>query len=80
VVTKNADALEISLDFLTGKTAILMDKQILNRIEDIEKLPYDKKNISSTSLICASGILKPNKLTLYKKPPLHNEVAVFYKE
>lgn len=44
MVTKNADALEVSLDFLAGKTAILMDKQILNRTEDIEKLPDDKKN------------------------------------
>lgn len=44
VVTKIADALEVSLDFLAGKIAILMDKQILNRIEDIEKLPDDKKN------------------------------------
>lgn len=44
VVSKIADALEVSLDYLIGKTRMEMDKQALKRLEDISKLPADKKN------------------------------------
>ena len=43
VVTKLADALEVSIDFLVGKTSLELDTQTLRRIEDISKLPKDKR-------------------------------------
>jgi transcriptional regulator with XRE-family HTH domain len=44
VVQKVADALEVSIDYLVGKTTTLLDKETMERIEDISKLPEDKKN------------------------------------
>lgn len=43
VAGKIADALEVSLDYLVGKSSVLLDKQTVDRIEDISKLPADKK-------------------------------------
>lgn len=43
VAAKIADALEVSLDYLVGKSSVLLDKQTVDRIEDISKLPADKK-------------------------------------
>jgi hypothetical protein len=43
VVTKIAEALEVSIDYLVGKTKIIMDKETTERLEDISKLPEDKK-------------------------------------
>jgi transcriptional regulator with XRE-family HTH domain len=42
-VTKIADALEVSIDFLVGKTNTLLDKNMMDRLQDIEQLPDDKK-------------------------------------
>ena len=44
VVTKIADALEVSIDYLIGKTNLQLDKQAVKRLEDISKLPDDNKN------------------------------------
>ena len=44
VVEKMADALEVSIDYLVGKTSLLLDKQTIERIEDIAQLPDDKKS------------------------------------
>ena len=44
VVEKIADALDVSIDYLVGKTSTLLDKKTIERIEDISKLPDDKKN------------------------------------
>jgi len=44
VVSKIADALEVSLDYLLGKTALELDKQALQRLEDISKLSPENKN------------------------------------
>jgi len=44
VVSKIADALEVSVDYLLGKTAMELDKQALKRLEDISKLSQDNKN------------------------------------
>lgn len=38
VASKIADALEVSIDYLVGKTDLLLDKKILNRIIGIQKL------------------------------------------
>ena len=44
VVSKIADALEVSVDYLLGKTKMALDKQALKRLEDISTLsPENKK-------------------------------------
>ena len=44
VIVNVADALEVSIDFLVGKTKMVLDKQAVKRLEDISKLPDDNKN------------------------------------
>lgn len=44
VFSKIADVLEVSVDYLLGKTKMELDKQTLKRLEDIAKLPDEKKN------------------------------------
>ena len=44
VVTNIAAALEVSIDYLVGKTKIVIDKDTADRSEDIAKLPEEKKN------------------------------------
>lgn len=44
IATKIADALDVSLDFLVGKSSLLVkDTVMLDRIEDIAKLPAPKQ-------------------------------------
>ena len=43
VIINVADALDVSIDFLVGKSKIVLDKQAVKRLEDISKLPYDNK-------------------------------------
>ncbi len=40
---KITDALDVSLDFLVGKTDVLLDGKILNRIIEIQKLSADEQ-------------------------------------
>ena len=44
VIMKIADALDVSIDFLVGKTSLELDTNTLYRMEEISKLPTDKKN------------------------------------
>ncbi len=44
VIMKIANALDVSIDFLVGKTSLELDTQMLSRIEEISKLPSDKKD------------------------------------
>jgi transcriptional regulator with XRE-family HTH domain len=44
VIVKVAEALEVSIDFLVGKSKMVLDKQAVKRLEDITKLPDDNKN------------------------------------
>ena len=44
VIIKIADALNVSIDFLVGKTSIELNKQILKRMEHISKLSDQEKN------------------------------------
>lgn len=45
VVAKIADALEASVDYLIiGKLKLVIDKNTLNRLEEISNLPEDKKS------------------------------------
>lgn len=43
VIVKVADALEVSIDFLVGKTSLQIDKQTLKRLEDIDTLSEENK-------------------------------------
>ncbi len=44
IATKLSEALEVSLDFLVGKSSLLVkDKNMLERLEDIAKLPTAKQ-------------------------------------
>lgn len=43
VAVRIADTLEVSLDYLVGKTSQEFDKATLKRIEDVSKLPDDVK-------------------------------------
>lgn len=43
VIIKIADVLEVSIDYLTGKSSLVLDKNALQRIEDITKLPDEQK-------------------------------------
>jgi len=46
VVIRLADALEVSLDYLVGKSDMELDKKTIKRLTDIEKLPEaDKEHI-----------------------------------
>lgn len=38
VVIKIADVLEVSIDFLVGRTSVVMDKATMKRLQDIGKL------------------------------------------
>jgi transcriptional regulator with XRE-family HTH domain len=44
VVSKVAEALEVSIDYLVGKTSLKMDSNIIQRIEEIETLNQDAKS------------------------------------
>jgi len=44
VVEKIADALDVSIDYLIGKTKMVLDKEAIERLEDISKLTEDKKS------------------------------------
>lgn len=43
VVIRMADALEVSLDYLVGKTDLELDSSTLNRIQEVTKLPEQEK-------------------------------------
>jgi transcriptional regulator with XRE-family HTH domain len=44
VAVKIADTLEVSLDYLVGKTSLELDKNTLKRIEEVSKLPADARS------------------------------------
>jgi len=43
VIIKIADALEVSIDYLVGKTDFELDKDTLRRIQDVSTLPAEEK-------------------------------------
>ncbi|MEM9859780.1 MAG: helix-turn-helix transcriptional regulator [Bacteroidota bacterium] len=43
VVSKIADALEVSIDYLMGKTSLVMDKETIKRLESIDQLSEQNK-------------------------------------
>ncbi len=44
VASKIADELEVSLDYMMGKTDIELDKAIVNRVLEIQKLSQDDRD------------------------------------
>lgn len=59
IASKLANALDVSLDYLVGSTDELLDKSLVNKILDIQKLPEDKKNVV---MILIDTFLKHDKL------------------
>lgn len=45
VASKIADALEVGMDFLMGKTTAEIDKKTLKRLQDIQKLPQEERDM-----------------------------------
>jgi transcriptional regulator with XRE-family HTH domain len=43
VIMRLADALDVSIDYLVGKTKFQLDKDTMERLEDLAKLPEDKR-------------------------------------
>lgn len=58
VAAKIADALEVSLDFLVGKTSVEVDSKTLKRLQDIQKLNDQDK---STVLEMVDAFLRDRK-------------------
>ena len=44
VAVKIADMLEVSIDYLVGKTSLELDKSTLKRIEEASKLPVEARS------------------------------------
>ncbi|MDZ7739295.1 MAG: helix-turn-helix transcriptional regulator [Bacteroidales bacterium] len=44
VIMRIADALNVSIDFLVGKTDLEIDQDTLKRLRDVSKLPADAKS------------------------------------
>lgn len=59
IATKIADVLDVSLDYLVGNTDTVLEKDLLKKITDIQKLPDDKRNVVMELL---DSFLKQTKL------------------
>jgi transcriptional regulator with XRE-family HTH domain len=59
VATQLAQALEVSLDFLVGSTDVLLEKTIVNRVLDIQKL---KENDKQHVFALLDAFIKQTKL------------------
>jgi len=44
VIIKVADALNVSIDFLVGKTNLELDRNVLKRVEEVSKLDSEEKD------------------------------------
>ena len=60
-VAKIADALEVSVDYLIGKTKMELDKNTMRRIEDISTLSEENKNFVFNLIDMALRDLKTKK-------------------
>lgn len=70
IATKIADALEVSLDFLVGKSSLTVkDDSMLERLEDIASLPQTKRLELFNVLDAYIKISKPRRRTLQSKSP-----------
>lgn len=44
VIIKVADALDVSIDYLVGKTILELDSNVLKRVEEVSKLDNEEKD------------------------------------
>ncbi len=44
VIVKVADALNVSIDYLVGKTTLELDRNVLKRVEEVSKLDNEEKD------------------------------------
>lgn len=61
VVSKIADALEVSVDYLIGKTKMVLDAATMRRLEDISSLSEENKNFLLNMIDMALGDFKTKK-------------------
>lgn len=59
IATQLAEALEVSLDYLVGSTDVLLEKNIVNRVLDIQKL---KENDKQHVFALLDAFIKQTKL------------------
>ena len=59
IASKIADALDVSLDYLVGSTDEVLEKSLVQKISDIQKLPEDKETVVMTLI---DTFLKQTKL------------------
>jgi len=59
IATQLAEALEVSLDYLVGSTDVLLEKSIVNRVLDIQKL---KENDKQHVFALLDAFIKQTKL------------------
>ena len=71
VVIKIADTLEVSIDYLVGKSKVELDNKLLKKIQDIQKLSPEIKPMSLLSWMLSCNHIKQKKCSLNKtKKPL----------
>lgn len=63
VASKKAELLDVSLDYLVGKTNSLLDNKILNRIIETQKLSADEQKTVYSLLDAFLRVLKLVRLT-----------------
>ncbi len=56
-----ADALEVSIDYLIGRTSLILDKETIHRIEDISKLKDENKKFIFNLIDMALRDMKTKK-------------------
>jgi transcriptional regulator with XRE-family HTH domain len=61
VADKIADALEVSVDYLIGKTKMELDKDTMRRFEHISSLSYENKNFVLNLIYTALRDFKTKK-------------------
>lgn len=59
IATKIADALDVSLDYLVGSTDEVLEKSLVKKIMEVQKLPDDKRNVVMALM---DAFLKQTKL------------------
>jgi len=65
-VAKIADALEVSVDYLIGKTKMELDKNTMRRFEDISMLSEENKNFVLNMIDMALRDFKTKKAYAHK--------------
>jgi transcriptional regulator with XRE-family HTH domain len=59
IANKIASVLDVSLDYLVGNTDTILEKDLLNKVTDIQKLPADKKSVV---MVLLDAFIKQTKL------------------